>query len=555
MRSGQGKTGATSKAYLVARREYIENIRTKAFWIGIFMFPLLITLSMVVPTLLERAKSARHYAVVDQSGWLLEEVERRGELPDLERVFERALELHREGGEELETLPEELQETARQLDAAITLVGERMPDADPNDVERRAITGFAGIIGGFPGTQGETVREALPPAAVAELDALRGSIQSWWRELPPEDAEAFGSGLDKSRYIRVDVPGSGQEQLRELNERVREGELFAYFVIGENPTQSSDGSSYVSTNLTDDDLSRWFARLASDVVRERRLAEREIDPQVAEWIQQPVEFSATKIGASGEAEEVSTQDTIRQWAPPAFVYILWFTIFFVAQMLLTNTVEEKSNRLMEVLLSSVSPLQLMMGKVAGIAATGLTMVASWAVFFYLAAKYVPQMMGASPGFDFAAIATDPAFMVSFVVYFLLGYLFYAALLVGIGSVCNSLKEAQNLQTPITLVLIIPLLSMIPISQDPNGTLARAMSYFPPFTPFVMMNRAAGPPSTFEYVATGLLLVLSIVAAMWAAAKVFRVGVLMTGKPPKIGEIVRWIGAPVGSVPVRKSPSE
>ena len=128
----------------------------------------------------------------------------------------------------------------------------------------------------------------------------------------------------------------------------------------------------------------------------------------------------------------------------------------------------------------------------------------------------------------------------FVTLFLLGYLFYASFLVGIGSVCNSIKEAQNLVTPVVLVMLVPLLSMVPIAQDPNGTLARFLSYVPPFTPFVMMNRAAGPPSTWEYVVTTLIMIAAIALTMWAAAKVFRTGILMTGKPPRLMEILRWI---------------
>ena len=94
-----------------------------------------------------------------------------------------------------------------------------------------------------------------------------------------------------------------------------------------------------------------------------------------------------------------------------------------------------------------------------------------------------------------------------------------------------------------------LLAMVPIGEDPNGTIAKVMSYIPPFTPFVMMNRAAGPPTTMEYVVTTVLLLVSIAFALWAAAKIFRVGILMTGKAPKPLEILKWISAPVGHVRV------
>ncbi|MGK0339073.1 MAG: ABC-2 type transport system permease protein, partial [Candidatus Azotimanducaceae bacterium] len=136
------------------------------------------------------------------------------------------------------------------------------------------------------------------------------------------------------------------------------------------------------------------------------------------------------------------------------------------------------------------------------------------------------------------------FLGSFFVYFLLGYLLYAAILVGLGSVCNNLKEAQNLMLPVQLVQMLPILLMVPIGRDPNGTLAQVLSYIPPLTPFVMMNRAAGPPSGMEYVTTTLLLIASIVAALWFAAKIFRIGILLTGKPPGFLQILRWLRTPV-----------
>lgn len=441
-----------SKSLLVARRELLENIRTKTFWIGILVFPVILVFAVVVPALLEGGKSTRSYAVVDHSGWLLDAIDQR---------------------------------TAR-----------------------------------------------------LEIDGAEGQ------------SEDHGSVAHR-RFRRVEVQGEGESLLAELNRRVAEGELFAYFVLGEDPVQSGEDNRYVSSNLTDDELRRWFSGLASDAVRERRLAAEQMDPEIVRWVQESLKFEAKRIASSGEEEEVQAKDLIREWAPVAFVYLLWISIFTISQMLLTNTIEEKSNRIMEVLLSSLSPVQLMAGKILGIAATGLIMIGSWIGFFFLAVKVIPLLLGLDLDFDLGIIATDPVYLVSFVVYFILGYLLFSTLFVGIGSLCNSLKEAQNLQIPVTFLLMIPLFAMIPVAQDPNGMLAKVLSYIPPFTPFVMMNRAAGPPSPFEYVATTLLLLLSIAASLWATAKVFRIGILMTGKPPRLFEVLKWLRAPVGIVPVQE----
>lgn len=545
-----------NKTVLVAHREYMENVRTKAFWIGIFFFPILISLSILIPIFIEKNKEARKFAVIDRSGWLLEAVEERATMPDLEKVFTMAFERYREGGEEaLAELPEELRQTAIRLEEAVELLSGQK-SGEPQEIEEQVIEGFASLMTGLTRPEGQKIRAMLPEEAVDRLLQIQDSVRSWWSELPPEEAGEYGSRLSKSRYVRVDadrLTAAGDEEavIEELNRRVGDQELFAYFVVGEDPVENVGEFKYVSSNLTDDDLLDWFSGLASDVVRERRLEARQIDKEIAAWVQQPLDFSTRRVGEGGAEEEVDTQDRVRQWAPAAFVYLLWIAVFTIAQMLLTNTVEEKSNRIMEVLLSSISPVQLMAGKIAGIAATGLTVLGTWVVFLYLAARFIPAMMGESPSFDLSVIATDPIYIGSFLIYFVLGYLFFAALLVGIGSVCNSLKEAQNMMMPVMVLLMVPLFLMMPVAEDPNSTLAKVASYIPPFTPFVMMNRAAAPPTTFEYVTTTILLVASIALALWGAAKIFRIGVLMTGKPPKLSEIFKWLRAPVGLVPERR----
>ncbi|MFQ5551887.1 MAG: ABC transporter permease, partial [Gemmatimonadales bacterium] len=373
----------------------------------------------------------------------------------------------------------------------------------------------------------------------------REELAFWVRNLSVDDARAVSSRMSHARYLRIDLPDASFD---ELNQMLINDGIFAYFVIGEDPLTSAEGSRYVSRNLTDDDLKDWFSRNATAVVRSRRLAQENISPQIASWIQQPVRFEARRIGDTGREEDVRDEDQLKQWAPVAFLYLLWISVFTSSQMLLTNTIEEKSNRIMEVLLSSVSPLQLMVGKIAGIAGSGLILIGSWILMFYVGTKYLPGILGASPTLDLSVLASDPKYILAFGFYYLFGYLLYASLLVAIGSVVNTLKEAQNLMGPITLLLMVPLIAMIPIGKDPNGTLAQVMSYIPPFTPFVMMNRAAGPPSTFEYVSTTVLLIVSVLVAMWAAAKIFRIGILMTGKAPKFREILRWLRAPVGAVP-------
>lgn len=416
-----------NRALLVALREVAENIRTKGFWIGIAMLPIMMVMVTVLPLLVESTREAKRFTVIDQSGWL--------------------------------------------LDATI---------------ERIELNGF------------------------------------------------------QDRFEFVPLEGRTQEA---LNEAIENAELFAYFVIGAEPVESNDGMRYVSNNLTDRELLSWFSGHASAEVRTRKLRRENLTEEVANWITRPVEFEGVQI-AGGVEEEVDAQDVVRQWTPVAFVYLLWIAILINTQMLLTNTIEEKSNKLIEVLLSSISPVQLMAGKILGIASTGLLIISAWSLMALFLFVLLPDVANIDLPIDLGEILANPIYLGSFLVYFVLGYLFYAAILVGLGSVCNNLKDAQNLMLPVQLVQMIPIFIMVPIGQDPNGILAKVLSYIPPLTPFVMMNRAAAPPTPFEYVVTTLLLLFSIAAALWFAAKIFRIGILLTGKPPGFMQILRWFRAPV-----------
>lgn len=573
-----------NKAYLVALREYMENLKTKTFWLGIMIFPVILVLSFLVPIWLEKSKDVRHYVVIDNSGWLLEAVEKRAAMPDMEKVIDEAVQRFEKQSEDFEQLPGILKLLTPALSQGIDLhVQKELGKAPAQDapleeretfasgkekIKQEDIRGLADLFRKFEGPEGTAIIEQtaqfLPEVSEVDTGKIMDEfnkrfmvpIKEWWQGLPPKEAQKFASGLSKSRYARLDVDISGADPEKELKEMLNQEKLFAYFVIGEDPVGAPEGggvagSKYVSNNLTDTDLKNWFSRLANAEVSAKRIAKAEISEADAKWIQAPLHFEAKQVSAAGEEEEVKSEDKVRQWAPVVFVYLLWISVFVIAQMLLTNTIEEKSNKIMEVLLSSVSPMQLMAGKIAGIAGTGLTMVLSWVFFFLLGIKLMPYFLPELPDIDFGLIARDPIYLSSFVAYFILGYLFLASILVGIGSVCNSLKEAQNLMGPVTIIMIVPLLAMMPIGQDPNGTIAKVLSYIPPFTPFVMMNRAAGPPTSMEYVVTTILLVVSIAITLWAAAKVFRVGILMTGKPPKLLEILRWIRAPVGHVQVQK----
>ncbi len=510
-----------NKALLVAQREYLGSVRTRSFWLQLLAFPTFIAAIMAVGIFMaRRPPEVRTYAVIDHSGWVLPAIEARAATRDVLRVLNLTIRRQEAGGQGFERLPLALRQAAPSLAAL---------DAG----QLRALAAWiAAAPAGAPATQGD----AAVPAALA---ASSGDLRSWWQGLSPAAARALDDDLSKGRYIPAPVP-EGAADPAALNALVVDGDLSAYFVIAADPVGAvgqdpTGASTYVSRGRGGRDVKEWFGDHASAVVRARRIATAGIDPLVAQQLQQSANFNSYKASASG-TEEVGPEDFIRQFAPAAFAYVLIMGIFFGAYGLLTSTTQEKSSRIIEVLLSSITPLQLMSGKIVGLAAVGLTVLGMAAVSAYVAVKLLPNFIDGMPDVT-EWITIDIGF---FGLYFLLGYLFYAAILVAIGAIARSAKEAEGMVVPVMFAMFLPLATIFPVAQDPNGTLARVLSYIPPLTPYVMMNRAAGPPSVLDFVLTTALLGVAIVAVFWAAARIFRVGILMTGQRPSVREVVRWL---------------
>jgi ABC-2 type transport system permease protein len=500
---------------LIAFREFLENVRTKGFWIGIMMMPVVLLMVALVPILVESTRTAKIFAVIDESDMTLAIVDKNIRQQDF-RYF--VTEFNKGNEDSLPPFMASLLPELRIL----------------NEQQISNVISFL--------FQGGELDTSLSRRLQFSLPKQKADVMAWWRSLVPEQRAQLSQRISTNDYIRIAVSNTATAE--ELNQMLEDEEIFAYFIIGRDPVNYDETSRYVSMNLTDQDLRNWFTEQVTRHVRQQRLTIKNIDEETADWINAPVNFEGVLVGSDGSEEEVDPTDIARQWAPVAFVYFLWISILINTQMLITNTIEEKSNKLIEVLLSSVSAITLMGGKIIGIAATGLTIILSWltmALCFFIG---LPLLVGMELPIDLSSVLANPWFLMSFIMYFLLGYLFYAALLVGLGSLCNNLKEAQNLILPVQMIQMLPILLMIPIGRDPNGGLAQVLSYIPPLTPFVMMNRAAGPPTTFEYVATTLILAVSTLVAFWLAAKLFRVGILMTGKPPGPMEILRLMRAPV-----------
>lgn len=246
-------------------------------------------------------------------------------------------------------------------------------------------------------------------------------------------------------------------------------------------------------------------------------------------------------------------------------FILYMFLILYGQMVMTSVIEEKGNRVLEVLVSSCTPFQMMMGKILGVALVALTQIAIWGVLITAAAAVLPALLPPDVAADMVAsqagnqafhsnvdadtlsaltLITDLRYIINiffwFIMFAVFGFLFYAALFAAAGSAVDNIQDAGQLTTPIMLPIIIALLLEFTIINDPNSSLAFWFSMIPFTSPIVMLARVPFGIPLWQPALSLVLLVASFVAATWLAGKIYRVGIFMYGKKPSLKEIVRWV---------------
>ena len=229
-----------------------------------------------------------------------------------------------------------------------------------------------------------------------------------------------------------------------------------------------------------------------------------------------------------------------------FVMIIFMTIIGYGQILMRSIIEEKNSRIIEVMVSSVSPFQLMAGKVIGLGLASLTQIGVWFIFG-IAIYNFRGNLEISP--QITETIFNPVFLTYFVLYLLIGYIMYSTIFALIGSIVNTDKEAQNFIFPITMTLILPVMIAMYIIQEPDSTIAVTLSLIPLFTPTMMILRlnyigadsfSLANPMILEATVGILLTAATTLLIIWITAKIFRIGILMYGKRPTLPEIIKWM---------------
>lgn len=278
------------------------------------------------------------------------------------------------------------------------------------------------------------------------------------------------------------------------------------------------------------------------IVVVERLTRRGIDPALVEEAQERIEIETMRITKRGATGETGVATFFLAY----FVgFVLYMMIFLYAVNVMRSVIEEKQTRIIEVLVSSMKPFELMLGKVIGVGGVGLFQSAIWGVSALGLLAYGSAlfgMIGISP--EQAAAVKFPVIGLGFVLvtlgYFLFGYIIYSALFAVVGASVNTEAEAQQAQMPVTMLLVVAIIMFPAVLQEPGGKLGVAMGMIPFFSPIIMPTRYAASEIPLTEVALSFgVLVLSTFLTVWIAARIYRIGILMYGKRPSVREMIRW----------------
>ena len=336
--------------------------------------------------------------------------------------------------------------------------------------------------------------------------------------------------------------------------------------ILENPSDvklyaNSSSSLSVESSITDQ---------IERILEAEKLKRYNIDnlQQILDEVKTTVTLQTFRNDKSQEEETHAQSSTVATVTGYVLGFILYMFLLIYGQMVMQSVIEEKNNRVLEVMVSSVRPFDLMMGKILGIASVAVVQVAIWGVLICgIGAAVMPHLMpsdvmaraqamqqgmpdaAAASGMDpemlqAVAAITDLGYIVRIFVCLLLfvfgGYLFYSAMFAAVGSAVDNVQDASQLQTPITLPIILALLMMFAVIRDPNSQMAFWFSVIPFTSPIVMIVRIPYDIPLWEIALSLAVLYASFVGMVWFAAKIYRVGIFMYGKKPTLGELFKWV---------------
>ena len=441
-----------NKIWQIASREFVATVFTKAFIVGLLIFPTIVAIGIVFGPRLFGNRDfsvAGQIAIIDPTGAVL---------PELRTVV-----------------------TTGRSDAAVAEL-----------VERARAGGAEGVV----------------------LDVLRSTMQLTLAERPAD------ADIEREKaWLNASEPGNAH---------------LAVVVVHRNAVEPSAGESvlgnydlYVPAKL-DNRVEIAVQGAMREAIINARVRVRGLDRAATAALVTVPRVRSVTVTTEGERGTVGGLNFI---LPVAFTFLLFMGVMGAGQGMLTTTVEEKSSRVIEVLLSAVSPFELMGGKLLG--HMGISLLA---MSLYLGLGLVTLA-------SFSLFGLLDLSLIGYLfIFFLIAFFTVGSLMMAAGAAVNDMREAQQLMMPMSLILMVPWMLWFPISRNPDSVLAVVASFLPPVNTFAMLMRLAStsPPPAWQVWLSIAIGLAGVVGTVWVTAKVFRIGLLMFGKPPDFKTLVKWV---------------
>ena len=378
-----------------------------------------------------------------------------------------------------------------------------------------------------------SVKERTTPVRVGVYTPNPEIVDAW-------NASFSGQKLSNGRPVfdltpMQDTNGGEEDSVAKGMENVRTKQWDAFAVIHGDIAQEGNCELHTMRGF-DMVFSFDLRRGLQDAVRQERLKKEGLDPSRIGYLTRGIEWNEFEVAEAPAAEGADTPKRKKDFNTlfaPAMVCLMmmFFLTLTTSQRLLRGVVEEKTSRVVEILLSSLSPTELLAGKVLGFYVVGLIQFACWVGIGAIALQ--------SKQVDISGFI-PPMYFLQFLVFLTTGYLFFASVFAAVGAIVGDETESHQLQGILTLPIIIPMMFNFVFITQPNWWVVRLASYVPFFTPAVMsMRLIAAPIPWWETLSIALTTVVFAVLGILAAARIFRVGILMTGKRPALRELWKW----------------
>lgn len=369
-------------------------------------------------------------------------------------------------------------------------------------------------------------RQRGKPLRVSVVDAT-GSVRA-----AVERALVRREGAGGPRFVVVPLSAASAEEARaEARREVSGGRLDGFLYLGPDTLRTAQAEYYGKNVSNVVDLSN-LRDAADEALVEKRLADAGLDAARLRALTRKLDLRKIRVTATGEREDRGQSFLLAMM----LLSMLYTTVAMWGAAIMNGVIEEKSNRVVEVIVSSIPTSDLFAGKLLGVGGAGLTQFLVWA----LTLAGIGAYGAVAAGGGMALPELSPLLLVSFVVYFLLGYFLYGALYAAVGASVNTQQEAQSLAFPVMMPLILGFVFFPVVLGSPDSPLSVTLSLVPFFTPMLMFLRiSVVTPPTWQIALSLGLTLAAVVAVTWFASRVYRVGILMYGKRPTFPEMVRW----------------